>query len=350
MPAEKKRYSPKDLTTLVHGIFRANDVSDEHARTVADVLVWANVRGIDSHGVSRVPRYLELFEKGQAKARPEMVTERPAAAVVTVDADGAPGPVALDHAMRQAIEVARETGVAWAGVRGTVHTGAVGYYASQAAEAGMIGIGLVAGVPNMAYTGTSVAGVATSPLTIAVPAGRHPTALLDMATATIALGKIAQYKINGLPLPEGAALTKAGEPTTDPAEAAIPTPMAGAKGAGMSLMFELLTSVLLNNPIVSEFHGGTTEGRRHRQNAALIAVDVEAFGPRQRFLDAVDDTLDAVLGLPSADDSPVAYPGQRSAATEEERTARGVPVAGKTWQALVEAAERYGLPLPDALP
>jgi LDH2 family malate/lactate/ureidoglycolate dehydrogenase len=350
MPADKKRYSAKDLTTLVHGIFRATGLSDEDARTVADVLVWANVRGIDSHGVSRVATYLGLFEKGLAKAQPNMVTARPATAVVTVDADGAPGPVAMTHAMHQAISVARDTGVAWAGVRGTVHTGAVGYYATQAAEAGLIGIGIVAGMPNMAYAGTSVAGVATSPLTIAVPAGRHPTALLDMATATIALGKIAQYKINGLSLPEGAALTKDGDPTTDPAEAAIPTAMAGAKGAGMSLMFELLTSVLLNNPIVSEFHGGTQEGRRHRQNAALIAVDVAAFGPRQRFLDAVDETLDAVLGLPAAGDSPVSYPGQRSAAVAEERTARGIPVAAKTWQALVEAAETYGLAVPDPLP
>jgi LDH2 family malate/lactate/ureidoglycolate dehydrogenase len=349
MPAEKKRYAAKDLTTLVHGIFRANGVSDEHARTVADVLVWANLRGIDSHGVSRVQTYLGLFEKGLANAQPKLVTERPAPAVVTVDADRAPGPVALDHAMRQAIEVARETGIAWAGVRGTVHTGAVGYYASQAAEAGMIGIGLVAGMPNMAYAGSSVAGVATSPLTIAVPAGKHPTALLDMATATIALGKIAQYKIAGKPLPEGAALTKDGEPTTDAEQAAIPTPMSGAKGSGMSLMFELLTSVLLANPIVSEFHGGSEEGRRHKQNAALIAVNLETFGPRERFLASVDDTLDAILGLPSAGGSPVAYPGQRSAATEQDRTANGIPVAGGTWKALSAAAETYGLTLPDPL-
>ena len=349
MPAEKKRYAAKDLTTLVHGIFSANGMSDEHARTAAEVLVWANVRGIDSHGVSRVATYQGLFDKGLANAVPNMVTERPAPAVVTVDADRAPGPVAMDHAMRQAIEVARETGVAWAGVRDTVHTGAVGYYATQAAEAGMIGIGLVAGMPNMAYAGTSVAGVATSPLTIAVPAGKHPTALLDMATATIALGKIAQYKITGRALPEGAALTQDGRPTTDPEQAAIPTPMSGAKGSGMSLMFELLTSVLLANPIVSSFHSGSKEGRRHRQNAALIAVNVEAFGPRDHFLTAVDETLDAILGLPSADDSPVAYPGQRSAATGEDRAANGIPVAGGTWKALTAAAETYGLTLPDPL-
>src|SRR5262245_9924299 len=137
------------LHTLVYDLFAVRGMATEQARTVANVLVWANLRGVDSHGVSRIPRYLELFDKGEAKPRPDIKVEHLRSALAVVDADAAPGPVALTLAMREAIEMARQTGVAWVGVRGTVHTGAIGYYTSLAAQAGMAGLGIVAGVPNM---------------------------------------------------------------------------------------------------------------------------------------------------------------------------------------------------------
>ena len=158
------RVVPRNLLhRMVAGIFTAAGCSDEHAATVADVLVWANLRGVDLHGVVRVPRYIELFKSGEAKARPAIKVQRPRASVVVVDADGAPGPVALQTAMTAAIDAARTSGIAWAAVRGTVHTGAIGYYADLAAQQGMIGVGMVAGIPNMAYHGARGAAVATSP-------------------------------------------------------------------------------------------------------------------------------------------------------------------------------------------
>ncbi|WP_425550965.1 Ldh family oxidoreductase [Actinoallomurus oryzae] len=94
-----------------------------------------------------------------------------------------------------------------------------------------------------------------------------------MATAVIAFSRIAQYRASGRPLPEGAAMDAAGAPTTDPAVATVPLPVGGAKGAGMSLVFELLAGCLTANPVVSAYHAGTPEGRRHRRNATMIAVD-----------------------------------------------------------------------------
>ncbi len=200
-----------------------------------------------------------------------------------------------------------------------MHTGAIGYYTSMAAAEGLAGIGIVAGVPNMAYEGARGAGVATSPLAIALPASKHPDFVLDMATATIALGKIAQYKARGELLPEGVAVTADGLPTVDPAEAKIPLPVGGAKGSGMSLAFELLASGLAANPIVSQFHAGV---KGHRQNATLIAVDISAFLPLADFKAIVDDTIDAVTGLPPAGSAPVLVPGARGAASYDERVAR----------------------------
>jgi LDH2 family malate/lactate/ureidoglycolate dehydrogenase len=338
------RVVPRDsLHRMVTEIFTAAGCSDEHAATVADVLVWANLRGVDSHGVVRVPRYIDLFKSGEAKTRPDIKINRTRPSVVVVDADGAPGPVALQSAMSAAVEAARSSGLAWAAVRGTVHTGAIGYYAELAARQGMVGVGIVAGVPNMAYHGARGAAVATSPLAIAVPSASHGTVLLDMATATIALGKIAQHKIKGLPLPEGAALDAEGLPTVDPEKAVTPLPMGGAKGSGMSLMFELMTSVLVANPIVAPFHAKAPGGRKHRQNAAMLAIDIAAFGDLDAFRATADATVGAVKALPAATpDSEVLLPGERGAGTYEKRLREGIPIPPKTWEALTEAAQAVG--------
>ncbi len=344
---QKIRIAAQDLHTLVRSMFEKLGMEGAGADTVADVLVWANLRAVDSHGISRIPRYVELFQSGEAKPRPQMKVERPRPAVITIDADGAPGPVAMRRGMEEAINTAKQTGVAWASVRGTVHTGAIGYYASLAAEAGMIGIGMLAGIPNMSYAGTKGAAVATSPLAIAVPSAKHGIVVLDMATANIALGKIAQYKIQGKALPEGSALTADGEPTTDPTKAEIPTPLGGAKGAGMSLMFELLTSVLINNPIVTSYHSGTPEGEKHRQNGVLIAVDVSAFGGVDAFKSTVDATLETIKSLPRATGwEEILFPGERGQRAFKERSSKGIPVPGATWQKLVKDAEKLGVTIP----
>lgn len=343
MPTQRVRVPANELRSLAAQILEAAGLMADHAEIVAGAFIWANLRGVDSHGVSRLPRYLELFEKGEANAHPAITTTRPRSAVIQVEADRAPGPLALTYAMREAISVAHETGVAWASVRATVHTGAIGYYTSMAAAEGLAGIGIVAGVPNMGYQGARGAAVATSPLAIALPAAKHPDFVLDMATATIALGRIAQYKARGEMLPEGVAVTADGLPTIDPAEAKIPLPVGGAKGSGMSLAFELLASGLAGNPIVSEFHAGK---KGHRQNAALIAVDISAFLPVDEFKAIVDATIDAVMALPPSSDAPVLIPGARGAATYVERERDGVPLPPKIWSEITEAAERFGLPTP----
>lgn len=335
------------LRTFVAGLFEKTGTSAAHAATLAEVLVWANLRGVDSHGVSRAPRYLELLASGEANPQPAMEVESTTPAAATLSADRAPGPVALTAAAHEAVDRARTYGVAAVGVRRTVHTGAIGYYTSRIAAEGLIGIAFVAGMPNMGYTGAKGPAVATSPLSVAVPTGEATPVLLDMATATIALGRIAQYRASGSPLPEGAAATADGTPTTDPTEAKMPLPLGGAKGSGMSLAFELLTSVLVGAPILSSFHSDDPEGRRHRQNALIVAVDPAAFGDPGRFTAAVDETLRTLQGLPRADEgAPVAYPGERSAATAARRADEGVPVAPRIWQQLTRAAADLGVAPP----
>jgi LDH2 family malate/lactate/ureidoglycolate dehydrogenase len=351
-PAKTARVlvSGDDLRELVAGIFAARGVRPADAAAVADALVWANLRGVDSHGVSRVPRYLELFDKGESVPDAAPTVERPRAAIAIVDAHAAPGPVAMNRAADEAIAGARECGIGWATVRGTVHTCAIGYYASRIADAGMAAVGVVAGVPNMAYAGAKGAAVATSPLAVAVPAAKHEVVLLDMATAVMALGRIAQLKAAGKELPPGVALTADGEPTTDAALAKIPTPVGGAKGAGMSLVFEMLASGLAANPIVPSYHSGAKEGRRHRQNGFLLAIDVAAFLPLDEFTATIDDTVDAIKSLPpAADTTEILIPGERGRRTARDRAATGIPLGPKVWRELSGIAEKLDVPVPSAV-
>ncbi|KPI00176.1 (R)-2-hydroxyacid dehydrogenase [Actinobacteria bacterium OK074] len=341
----------EDLRTFAAALLEKGGLGPEHARTTADVFVWAAQRGVDSHGTARVPAYLELLAKGVANADPDITVESSAPGTAVLDADRAPGPVALSAAADEAVRRARSTGIASVGVRRTVHTGAIGYYVSRIAEQGLVGIGFVAGMPNMGYTGVKGPAVATSPLAIAVPANEHAPLVLDMATATIALGKIRQAKASGTPLPEGAAATEDGTPTTDPDKAVMPLPLGGAKGSGMSIAFELLTSVLVGAPIFAAFHSDDPQGRKHRQNALLIAIDPAAFGDPEAFTAAVDATLSTLKALPPADGAEgVFYPGERSAKVAEGRGAKGVPVAPKVWRELTEAAGRFGITPPEPTP
>ncbi|WP_300607713.1 Ldh family oxidoreductase [Trebonia sp.] len=354
MPTEaaqaRVRVKADDLRALVAGIFAARGTREADAAAVADALVWANLRGIDSHGVSRVPRYIELFEAGEAVADAVPTVTRPRAAIAIVDAHAAPGPVAMNSAADEAVAAARECGIGWASVRGTVHTGAIGYYTSRVAGARMAAVGVVAGVPNMAYAGARGAAVATSPLSVAVPAGRHELVLLDMATAVIALGRIAQLKAAGKELPPGAALTRDGDPTTDPALAAVPVPVGGPKGSGMSLVFELLASGLTANPIVPGYHFGGKDGRRHRQNAFILAIDVSAFLPLAEFTAAVDETVDAIKSLPPADGTAeILIPGERGRRSEAERRSAGIPLGARAWRELTDLAAALGVTVPEPI-
>lgn len=335
------------LRNFVRDLYAAHGFSADSAERLADVQVWADLRGIPSHGISRVATYLGLVEKGLVNLDPAVTVDSSRPGVAIVDADRAAGPVALTIAADEAIRRARETGVAWVAVKETVHTGAIGYYTNRIAEAGLVGIGMVAGMPNMGYTGAAGASVATSPLSIAVPGtGKYPTPLLDMATAVIALGKIAQAKKNGTPLPPDAAMTEDGVVTTDAELATIPLPMSGPKGSGMSLMFELLTSVLVGAPILTPFH---REGnKKHRQNASILALDPTAFGDEFTFGGSVDNAIEVVHGLPKAPGvDAVLVPGDRGARSEANLLSDGIVVKPAQWDELTAAATAAGVTVPE---
>ena len=302
--------NPGELKSLARSIFAGAGMADEHAALVADVLVWADLRGMGSHGVLRVPRYVELIRRGDMNARPRMKLAAETVATAHLDADRAAGPVAMMRGTELAIDKARQAGIGLALVRSTTHTAALGYYTQHGARAGMAMIALAASGPNMAYHGARTAGVSTAPLSIAVPGGSEPLAL-DMGSGVVSLGKLMQARRTGEALAPGLALDAQGSPTTDPREAAIPLPLGGAKGSGLALMLECLASLLSGNPILAEALEGTPAGRRHTQNGLVIAIDVARFVPPEIFSGEVERLKRDLKALPPQAGAEILMPGER---------------------------------------
>jgi ureidoglycolate dehydrogenase (NAD+) len=341
-----RRIGAEALQGFARDLLAAAGCMAEDASLWAETLVWANLRGVDSHGVLRIPRYLEWIASGEIRPRPEMKLLKAAGAIALLDADRAPGPVAMARAMEEAIAAARRVHVGWCVARGITHAGAVGHFALRAAAEGMAGLVMTASGPLMAWPGSRGAVVSTNPIAIAIPAGAHPPLLLDMATATVALGKIMSAKQGGQAIPPDWGVDADGAPTTDPAAVATLLPMAGAKGAGLSLMIECLASLAAGNPVLAPALAGR---KGSHMNGIAIALDLAAFGDPAEFTAGVDALAAAVAAQPrAAGVDRLLVPGERGDAEAERRRAAGIPLPLGVWKQLAEAAARLGVTPPEA--
>ncbi len=332
------------LTHFTQDVFRRMGLSDAQATHVAAALVWADLRGISTHGVSRIPRYAEWIASGVMNPRPKLtvITDTPAS--VLLDADRAPGPVAMLAALDSALEKARAAGIGLALVRATTHTAALGYYTEKAAQQGFAALATAASIPNMAYHGARAAGVSTSPISIAVPGGTGGPLILDMATGMISMGRLAQARRNSELLPPGSALDQDGHPTNDPELAEIPLPMAGPKGSGLALMMECITSLIVANPILADTVGKPAKGRRHRQNALILAIDIARFGDPVAFSREAERLVAALKSLPpDPATGEILMPGERGHRTYAHSQRDGIPLGHKTLSALDALAARIGM-------
>jgi ureidoglycolate dehydrogenase (NAD+) len=340
VPAER-------LSQLVREIFLRSGLSSEDAGTVAEVLVWADLRGMGSHGVMRVPSYVELIRRGDLNPQPAMKVLQETAACLLFDADRAAGPVAMTHAARSAVIKARAAGIGFALARATTHTAALGYYTQFAAREEMAGVALAASIPNMAYHGARAAGVSTAPLSIAVPGGEGEEPLaLDMSSGVVSMGKLRQARRSGEPLAEGLALDAAGSPTTDPRAASIPLPLGGPKGSGLALMFECLASLLAANPILSEALEHTDHGAHHRQNGIVIAIDIARFVAPAEFRGEVARLGRALKALPVQPDAKILLPGERGHRSAAARRLSGVTLPSSVFEELRTLASSLQVEVP----
>lgn len=335
-------FRPHDLHAYAAALLEAGGYSAAHAACTADVLVWANARGTNSHGVLRIPRYIEMVELGiiDPQATPAVTTRTGAMAVL--DAARAPGASGMMAAMDTAIGIANQLGIGWCSARDITHAGAVGYFALEAAKRGCVGIVMTASGPLMAYHGARVSGLSTNPIAICAPSTGLPL-LLDMSTSTVALGKIMHAKDTGTPIPEGWAIDAEGRPATDPAQVATLTPLGGPKGSGLSLMIEVLSSLLVSNPVIST----ALAGEKGSMNGAAIALKIASFTDPDVFAGQVDALARSLKALPKAPDTDeILMPGERGFRVAEDGMASGIPIAEGTLKHLAAIGDRFAIPHP----
>jgi ureidoglycolate dehydrogenase (NAD+) len=344
--SDRVAISSESLRTFAAALLKAGGFSADQAEQTAAMLVWANLRGADSHGVLRIPRYVEMVELGliNPEAQPRQVSGKGAVAVI--DADRAPGAVGMNLAVRTAMQLADVHGIGWCAVRAITHAGAIGYYAQQVAQAGRVAIVMTASKPLMIYHGSRAEGVSTNPIAIAAPTGDPDRPLLlDMSTASVALGKIMAAKDAGKPIPAGWAVNEDGQETTDPRKVKAVLPMAGPKGSGLSLMIEVLASVLVANPLISV---ALTEGGDPGGNGLVAVLDPSAFG--DTFSIDVDRLGAAIKGLPPAAGSDGVYlPGERGFDEMERRRRAGIPLVQGTRSRLKALASKLNVVVPEGL-
>ena len=335
------------LRDFTREIFSRVGVPAADAAIQADVLVWANLRGVDSHGVLRIPWYVELVDTGLMKPRPNIQVLMETSATLLVEADYAPGPVVTTRVAERVIGKAKEAGICWALIRNTTHQGALGYYTQLIARQGMAGIAIVVSPPNMAPHGAKAPGLHNAPISIAVPAGRRPALLLDMATSIAAGGKLQLAKDKGTPIPPGWALDKQGNPTTDAQQASILLPFAGPKGSGLAFMFECLCGLMADNPLAAPMLHGRETVRRHRQNGVVAAIDIGRFLDPDRYRGHADDLVEGIKALPKADGvEEILVPGELEDTIEAERSTHGIPLPEGTITRVRVVANRLRVPLP----
>lgn len=332
----------KDLHNFAVTLLHKGGFTEAHAEDVAKVLVWADARGTASHGVLRIPRYVQMVEQGRVDPGAKLEKLSSDGAVTVLDAGNMPGATAMLGAMDESIGIAKRMGIGWCSVKNLSHAGAVGFYAMQAAQKGMVGIVMSASIPLMAYHGAKAAGLSTNPISIAVPKSGNPL-LLDMSTSTVALGKITHAKDARQSIPEGWGTDENGTPTTDPEKVKTMTPLGGPKGSGLSLMIEILASILISNPVISE----SLKGGKSAMNGLTLAIDINRFCDPDTFAVQIEELVTTLKLLPKADGiDEILMPGERGYKLANTRMQEGIPLASGTVERLTELAKRYDIPVP----
>jgi LDH2 family malate/lactate/ureidoglycolate dehydrogenase len=347
---EEVRVDWRELQEFTARVFAKLGMPRADAEKEAEVLVWANLRGVDSHGVQRITQYAKAVDENRMNVRPSIRVERETAATLLIDADRAFGPIVTTFAVEKVIAKARAVGIGWALIRNTTHQGAMAYYALMAAEQGMAGIAVVCSPPNMAPPGAKAAGAHNSPIAVAVPGADRGPICLDMATSVAAMGKLQVAVDKGVSIPETWALDEEGRPTTDPAKATLLQPAGGYKGYGLALIFECLTSLMVGNPLVTSNILQRDPPLPGAQNGFVAAIDIAAFTKLQDYRQNVDLLIETEKGLSKMDGvEELLVPGEPEEQVYRERVEQGIPIPPGTAAKLGEMAARFALQLPRGL-
>lgn len=337
------------LFNFADRVLRAAGVNEQESRVVADNLVTANLRGIDSHGITRLPLYVERLSAGLIADRTEVEMVRQTPGTCVLDAHNGWGAVAGLAGMREAIARARQVGTGVAVVRHSNHFGIAAYYAQEAVAVNMIGVAMTNASANMSPWGGRQPYFGTNPICVAVPAGKERPVIYDGATSVVAIGKLVLASKKGEQIPSTWAADQSGQPTTDPQVAVAAgnlLPMGGYKGYGFALMVDVLSGILAGaafGPYVSNLR--KLDGPQNVGHF-FAALDIGAFTDPVEFQREMEQLVREIKGTPRAPGCERVYlPGEIEWEFVERRRREGIPVPPEVLAELRQTGERYSIPL-----
>lgn len=340
------RVSPDRLRELVTQIYRSAGVPEADAAFVADTLVQADLWGHQSHGVLRVGWYYARLRSGAMLpvTQPEIVVD--GGAIAVVDGHDGVGQVVARNAIDDAVRRARLHGVGVVSVRNSNHFGTCMYYTGMGARAGCVTLLATNGGPNMAPWGGMKKMIGTNPWSVAAPAGRHPTMIMDVAVSGVARGKIFLAQQRREPIPDSWALDAQGLPTTDPRAAleGLILPMAGHKGYAIGVIVDMLAGVLSGSSFLDDVHGPYDPVNRSGAGHFFAAFDIAAFQPRAQFDARMEEYIARLKAVPVAPGhEEVFYPGEIEARKDAMQRAAGLLLPHDTVADLVRVAREAGV-------
>ncbi|WP_114748363.1 Ldh family oxidoreductase [Pleomorphovibrio marinus] len=359
-------YEPKALREFIQRVFEKFGVHPEDALLAADVLAYSDEHGIDSHGIARLETYYDLMRDGRINPRPELKVIRQKGSVATVDGDNGLGLVIGPKCMELAMEKAATHGSGWISVCNTNHYGAAGYYPAMALPKDLIGMSMTNTTKGVVPFNGIEKKLGTNPIAIAFPTDAEPPIMIDMASSTVAYGKveIAHRESNEVPL--GWCIDKEGNPTTSPERmmqggALLPLGSdkdgSGHKGYCLATMVDVLSAVLSGanwGPFAIPFAINVRVGENEQVGKGIGhffgAWDIEGFRDIQSFKSSMDAWIREMRSTASLPGTlPVLIPGDPERMAFEERMKSGIPLNQKVIDSLERLSLETSIPLPKPL-
>ena len=340
----------EDLRSFCQQAYMKAGVPEEEAYIVADLLARSDLRGVETHGVMRLPIYIKRLQKGYVRIEARLTYLKDKGPVGFAEAHGSLGHVIAHRAMQRAIEKAEEYGIGWVSVKDSGHFGVAGLFAMMAAEKDLIGYVCTNSAPMMAPLGGRERIIGNNPLSYAFQAGQYPPVVVDFSCSVVASGKLILARKKGERIPLGWAYDKDGQPTEDPYEGyeggGSLAPMGAHKGYGLTVAHEILTAVLTGGKWTRNIKSLYEEDKTGIQGTchSFMALDPECFIGREAFKENLDRYIKSIKDSGQAKGvSEILMPGEPEFRTESEGLKEGIPLASNTVDELISLGQSLGI-------
>ncbi len=341
----------EDLRTFCNQAYLKAGVPPDEARVVADLLARADLRGIETHGVTRLPIYIQRLQKGYVRKRLDLSYLKDKGPLCYAQANGSMGHLVAHHAMRRAIEKAQEFGIGWVSVKDSGHFGVAGLFPIMAAEADLIGYLCSNSAPMMAPFGGRSRIIGNNPLSYAFPAASHPPVVVDFSCSVVSSGRLIVARKKGEKIPLGWAVNTDGLPTDDPYAGyeggGSLLPLGEHKGYGLAMSHEILSAILTGGKWTRDIKSLYEQDETGIQGTchSFMALDPDAFVGREEFKQQMDRYIEAIkTSGKAAKVEEILVPGEPEVRIEARRLREGIPLAPNTVRELSALADSLGLP------